>query len=122
MLAHQREVTRSVRGINKLNEFIDWEVFRKDLEALLGYDRRDGSKGGRPPFDPVLMLKILLLQKYYGLSDDQDEAVFADSAYFSESNRNHLLKKAWQDGCCVKVISAAAWESLPPHRLDPAYV
>ena len=52
MLDHQREVTRTVTGINKLNEVIDWEVFR----AFLGYDQRDGSKGGRPPFDPMRML------------------------------------------------------------------
>jgi IS5 family transposase len=29
------------------------------------------SKGGRPPFDPVFMLKVLVLQKYYDLSDEQ---------------------------------------------------
>ena len=30
---------------------VDFEVFRSELEAALGYG--DGSKGGRPPFDPV---------------------------------------------------------------------
>ena len=84
MLDHQREVTCTVTGINKLNEVIDWEVFRKDLEALLGYDRRDASKGGRPPFDPVLMLKVLVLQKYYGLSDDQTEFQIKDRFSFMQ--------------------------------------
>ncbi|KXV57808.1 transposase [Acetobacter senegalensis] len=36
---------------------VDFEVFRSDLEKALAY--ADGSKGGRPPFDPVLMFKIL---------------------------------------------------------------
>ena len=32
---------------------VDFEVFRPDLELVLAYS--NGSKGGRPPFDPVLM-------------------------------------------------------------------
>ena len=84
MLDHQREVTGTVKGINKLNAVIDWELFRKDLECLLGYDRRDASKGGRPPFDPLLMLKVLVLQKYYGLSDDETEFQIKDRFSFME--------------------------------------
>jgi len=36
-------------------------------------------------------------QVFEELIDDDDEAVFADSAYLSESNREHLLKKNCQD-------------------------
>ena len=32
---------------------VDFELFRADLEAALGY--ADGAKGGRPPYDPVLI-------------------------------------------------------------------
>ena len=39
---------------------VDFEVFRPDLELALAYS--DGNKGGRPPFDPVLMFKILVIQ------------------------------------------------------------
>ena len=73
MINHQQEVMRTVKGINKLNAVIDWELFRVDLETLLGYDVRDLRKGGRPPFDVLLMLKVLVLQKYYALSDDEAE-------------------------------------------------
>ena len=78
MLDHQQEVMRTVKGINKLNAVIDWELFRVDLETLLGYDVRDLRKGGRPPFDVVLMLKVLVLQKYYSLSDDQADLQIMD--------------------------------------------
>ena len=71
MIEHQQEVMRAVKGINKLNAVIDWELFRGDLESLLGYDIRDPRRGRSPPFDAVLMLKVLVLQKYYGLSDDE---------------------------------------------------
>ena len=36
---------------------VDFEVFRRDLETALAYS--DGTKGGRPPFDPVMMFKLL---------------------------------------------------------------
>ncbi len=32
---------------------VDFEVFRPELNKALAYS--DGSKGGRPPFDPVLI-------------------------------------------------------------------
>jgi hypothetical protein len=72
-LINQREITQTVRGINKLNDAIDWELFRPELESLLVYDNRDLSKGGRPPFNPALML-----QKYHNLSDEQTEFQIGD--------------------------------------------
>ncbi|MBC8244100.1 MAG: transposase [Verrucomicrobia bacterium] len=60
--------SQEVKGINKLSKVIDWELFREELESILGYARRDWSKGGRPPFDPVLMFKVLVLQKFYAMS------------------------------------------------------
>ena len=47
---------------------VDFEVFREDLEAALV--RSDRTKGGRPPYDAVLMFKVLVLQTLYTLSDD----------------------------------------------------
>jgi hypothetical protein len=32
--------------------------------------RKDRNAGGRPPFDDVLMFKVLVLQALYNLSDD----------------------------------------------------
>ena len=84
MIEHQQEVMRAVKGINKLNAVIDWELFRGDLESLLGYDIRDPRRGGRPPFDAVLMLKVLVLQKYYGLSDDEAEFQIMDRFSFMQ--------------------------------------
>ncbi len=39
---------------------VDFEIFRADLERALGY--RSGEQGGRPPYDPVMMFKILIVQ------------------------------------------------------------
>ena len=38
---------------------VDFELFRPELNAALSYT--DRTEGGRPPFDPVLMFKILVI-------------------------------------------------------------
>ncbi len=64
----------------RLNGMIKWEQFRSVLEGAL---RKDGKgKGGRPPFDYLLMFKILILQRYYNLSDDQMEYQILDRMSF----------------------------------------
>ena len=45
--------------LERLKPVIDFEVFRSDLEAAL--DRADRSRGGRPPYDAVLMFRIVVL-------------------------------------------------------------
>jgi transposase, IS5 family len=48
---------------------VDFEMFREVLEAAV--PRADRSKGGRPPFDHVLMFKLLILQAMHSLSDER---------------------------------------------------
>jgi Transposase domain (DUF772) len=55
-------------------------VFRVDLEAALS--RSDRSKGGGPPYDAVLMFKVLVLQTLSTLSDDQTEYQLKDRLSF----------------------------------------
>ena len=43
---------------------VDFEMFRPELDAALSYS--DGAKDGRPPFDPVMMFKILVIQAQNG--------------------------------------------------------
>jgi transposase len=57
-----------------------WEVFRKPLAKAL--KRSDGARGGRPPYDPVMMFKVLVLQVLYSLSDDQAEFQIRDRLSF----------------------------------------
>ncbi len=54
-----------------LEATVDFEVFRPRLAEGLGYG--DGSRGGRPPFDPVAMFKALILQTQRNLSDARME-------------------------------------------------
>ena len=81
---HQKKAKASQRstGVGRLAEIIDWEGFRCDREDILGYVNRDDCKGGRPPFDPVFMFKVLVLQKFHGLSDAAVEEQIADRFSF----------------------------------------
>jgi len=63
----------------KLERTVDWEVFRAVLKGLY---KNDGRKGGRPSYDPILMLKVLVLQQFYNLSDDQTEFQIRDRYSF----------------------------------------
>jgi IS5 family transposase len=66
--------------LEKLNQGIDFELFRNILEN--GFDKVAKGKGGRRPFDYVMMFKILILQRYYNLSDDQTEYQINDRMSF----------------------------------------
>jgi transposase, IS5 family len=72
----------SVAGdpLERLALVVDFEVFRDALEAALS--RSDRSKGGRPPYDPVMMFKVLVLQTLYTLSDEQTEYQLKDRLSF----------------------------------------
>lgn len=48
--------------LEKLNQGIDFELFRPVLEQ--GLTKLPKGKGGRRPYDYVMMFKILILQRY----------------------------------------------------------
>ena len=63
-----------------LNSIINWEMFRVILKKHIV--RKESNKGGRPPFDMVMMFKILVLERLYNLSDDQAEFQINDRRSF----------------------------------------
>jgi IS5 family transposase len=63
----------------KIEPLINWEAFRPIIQPL--YDNRT-SKGGRPNVDEVVMVKLLVLQQWYGLSDPELERQANDRLSF----------------------------------------
>lgn len=49
---------------------IDWDKFRPIVADM--YDNHT-EKGGRPNYDEILMVKLLVLQAWHGLSDPELE-------------------------------------------------
>ena len=52
--------------LERLNNTVDWEIFRPDLERIDQKVRK--SAAGCKPTCRVLMFKLLILQRLYGLS------------------------------------------------------
>jgi IS5 family transposase len=63
-----------------INKVINWEMFRPTLEKA--FYREAKGHGGRPPFDRVMMLKIVKLQQWYNIADDNTEYVINDRLSF----------------------------------------
>lgn len=55
----------------KLHELIDWSALEKQLVAL--YKREASHAGGPIPYEPLSMLKLMLLGQWHHLSDLQLE-------------------------------------------------
>ena len=61
--------------LERVAAVVDFERFRPELERAV--PRADRSKGGRPPFDHVLMFKVLILQTQNNLSDERPSSTCA---------------------------------------------
>ena len=77
--ARQEQLSRKGDPLERLNEVIDWEDFRPLLKKVRP---KPGPRGGRPPYDGVLLFKMLALASLYGLSDEQLEYQVKDRLSF----------------------------------------
>ncbi|RVQ66032.1 IS5 family transposase [Croceicoccus ponticola] len=73
---HLKRLSAYGDPLEELGRIIDFEAFRPVLVAALAYG--DGAKGGRPPYDPVAMLKVLLLAAQNSVSDARMEYLIRD--------------------------------------------
>ena len=69
--------------LEKISKVIDFERFRTTLESkLLNTEKKNNA--GAKPFDIVMMFKIMILQRYYGLGDTQVEYQIIDRLSFKK--------------------------------------
>jgi IS5 family transposase len=62
--------------LEEIDRLVDWEAFRKYLHQ--------NSSVGRHGYDPIVLLKTLVLQGLYGISDEQIEYQIADRSSFQK--------------------------------------
>jgi IS5 family transposase len=70
-------VSRRDRFFDAVNLVIDWEPIEAALAVI------HGGKMGRPGIAPLLLFKILLIQRWYGLGDPAAEDALNDSRAFA---------------------------------------
>ena len=76
------DINKHEPPLQKLDKVINWEIFHPILESELL--NKNKGKGSRPPFDKLLMFNILILQRYFNLSDDQTAFQIKDRLSFME--------------------------------------
>jgi transposase, IS5 family len=64
---HLKRLSANGDPLEELVRIVDFEGLRVILENALGYSA--GTKGGRPPYDPVAMFKILILAAQNDVAD-----------------------------------------------------
>ncbi|MDI6719440.1 MAG: IS5 family transposase [Methanomicrobiales archaeon] len=74
-----KRIQRLGDRLAELESLIEWESFRPILSNL--YESND-EIGGRPNTDEILLLKMLVLQSFYGLSDPEMERQANDRISF----------------------------------------
>ncbi len=65
--------------LSEIDSLINWEAFRPIVKNM--YDNKT-EKGGRPNIDEIIMIKILVLQEWHGLSDPELERQITDRISF----------------------------------------
>ena len=77
----ERKLTEMGDPLERLGSVVDFEMFRTELEdALLPKERK--SNAGAKRYDVVMMFKLMVLQRYYNLSDEQAEFQTVDRTTF----------------------------------------
>ena len=118
---HLEALSKHGDPLEVLEATVDFEHFRGWLVAGLGY--ADGSKGGRPPFDPVSMFKALILQAQHNLSDARMEFMIRDRLSWMrflnfdlggptpDENTIRLFRdKLTESGALKRVMKAFDWQ------------
>ncbi len=123
---HLEALSKHGDPLEVLDATVDFEHFRGWLVEGLGYG--DGSKGGRPAFDPVSMFKALILQAQHNLSDARMEFMIRDRLSWmrflgfdlgaptpDESTIRHFRNRLTETGALKRVMNrrAAALRDMP---------
>lgn len=118
---HLEALSKEGDPLEVLQDTVDFEYFRAWLVEGLGYG--DGSKGGRPPFDPVMMFKALILQAQHNLSDARMEFMIRDRLSWlrflglslgdrtpDENTIRHFRNRLTETGTLKRVMKAFDWQ------------
>lgn len=118
---HLEALSKDGDPLEVLQQTVDFEYFRAWLVEGLGYG--DGAKGGRPPFDPVMMFKALILQAQHNLSDARMEFMIRDRLSWlrflglslgdrtpDENTIRHFRNRLTETGTLKRVMKAFDWQ------------
>ena len=74
------KLTKKKDPLVRLSMMVNWEKFRPVIEKAMKKETK--GYGGRPPYDYIMMFKVLILQRLYNVSDEQMEFQINDRLTF----------------------------------------
>ena len=74
------DVAAFATPLMRVGKMVDWEMF--EPEVMQSVVREPKGPGGRPRFHPLLMFKVLVLQRLHGLADAATSFQITDRASF----------------------------------------
>ena len=77
----QERLSAMGNPLEAVSKVIDFELFRESLERKLLNTNKKNNAGAKP-YDVVMLFKIIILQRYYGLGDQQVEYQILDRLSF----------------------------------------
>ena len=79
----QEKLSKIGNPLEMISRVVDFEMFRDKLESKLLNQNKKNNAGAKP-YDVVIMFKIMILQRYYGLGDTQIEYQIYDRLSFKK--------------------------------------
>lgn len=85
--------------LERLNQVIPWEKLAGPIQATYA---NNGDQGGRPNIPVVMMLKVVMLQKWFNLSDPAMEGILLDRISFRRFVGLNLIEGTVDETTIVK--------------------
>lgn len=83
LFEEQYTINELSKPLEMLSQCLDFEMYREKLESVLTKEDRR-SNAGRRPIDPVLMIKVMFIQRIYCLSNELAEYQIKDRTSFRQ--------------------------------------
>jgi IS5 family transposase len=80
-MSRRRKVSKALGTLKTISDFVDWRALVEIVSVL---DKSQTGKGGRPPIDFEVKLKMIFLQSAFNLSDEELEDQLIDRLSFQQ--------------------------------------
>jgi len=81
---HMAKIDKKGDALARINQYINWDLFRPDLEEarIKARPHEPKSNAGRKSIDVILLFKMCVIQNFYNLSDEGTEQQALDRFSF----------------------------------------
>jgi len=96
------KLTKLGDPLKKLNEFINWKIFESPINEAFKNEDRDLSKGGRPPFNRLILFKTLDAAGVFA-----NEGKMVDASFVKVPRQRNTREENSMNGSFIRTIGIA---------------